>query len=67
MNYSVTSSALTLCDDNRTVLLSLTIDTAISPVMDYFEIFLGRMSMCRRAAEKLKLTFRLNINGQSLI
>lgn len=67
VNYSVTSSALTLCDDNRTVLLSLTIDTAISPVMDYFEIFLGRMSMCRRAAEKLKLTFRLNINGQSLI
>lgn len=67
VNYSVTSSELTLCDGNRTVLLSLGIDTAISPVMDYFEIFLGRMSMCRRAAEKLGLTFRLNINGQSLI
>ena len=67
VNYSVTSSELTLCDGNRTILLSLSIDTAISPVMDYFEIFLGRMSMCRRAAEKLGLTFRLNINGQSLI
>ena len=67
VNYSVTSSELTLCGDGKVILLSLSIDTEISPVMDYFEIFLGRMSMCRRAAEKLGLTFRLNINGQQLI
>jgi hypothetical protein len=48
------------------VRLNLTIDTGISPVMDYFEIFLGRMTMCRRAAEKLGLQFRLTVNGQQL-
>ena len=49
------------------ITLKLTIDTAISSVMDYFEIFLGRMVMCRKAAEFLKLKFRLVINGQQVL
>ena len=47
--------------------LSLKIDTEMCAVMDYFEIFLNRMILCRKAAEKLGLTFRLVINGQRLI
>ena len=45
----------------------LIIDTKYGSVMDYFEIFLGRMVLCRKAAEKLGLQFRLQINGQSLL
>ena len=41
--------------------------TEFSAVMDYFEIFLKRMIMCRGAAQKLGLTFRLNVNGQLLL
>ena len=66
VNYSVTSSTLTVDETHTTVQLSLEIDTSISPVMDYFEIFLGRMTMCRKAAERLGLAFRLAINGQRL-
>ena len=66
VNYSVISSKLTLEDDN-VIHLTLEIDTDIGSVMDYFEIFLGRMTMCRKAAETLGLRFRLIINGQSLI
>ena len=47
--------------------LKLQIDTRISPVMDYFEIFLERMILCRKAAEKLGLQFKLIINEQQLI
>ena len=46
---------------------SVTIDTEISAVMDYFEIFLDRMLLCRKAAEKLGLKFQLEINGQSIL
>ena len=49
------------------LLLDLTIDTSISPVLDYFEIFMERMVLCRKAAAKLNLTFRLVINGQSVL
>ncbi|MBQ8174622.1 MAG: HD domain-containing protein [Clostridia bacterium] len=66
VNYSVTSSALSLNEAHTEVTLTLTIDTAISPVMDYFEIFLGRMIMCRKAAEKLGLRFCLLVNDQRL-
>jgi hypothetical protein len=48
-------------------MLELQIDTEISPVMDYFEIFLGRMMMCRRATDMLGLEFRLTINSQRII
>lgn len=65
VNYSVVDSRLEL--EEKDVRLSLIINTDISSIMDYFEIFLVRMTMCRRAAEKLGLTFRLTINEQSFI
>jgi len=67
VNYSVTDSHLEISGEERTARLSLSIDTSIGSIMDYFEIFLGRMTMCRRAAECLGLTFKLTINGQSFI
>ena len=67
VNYSVTSSSLTVNSDEKFLLLELEIDTAISPVMDYFEIFLGRMMMCRKATDMLGLEFRLTINSQRII
>lgn len=67
VNDSVESAALSLDTDKRLVTLNLKIDTALGSVMDYFEIFLERMLLCRKAAERLGLTFRLVINGQYLI
>ena len=67
VNYSVEKSQLTLSEDKREITLRLTIDTAISSVMDYFEIFLTRMVMSRKAAEKLGLCFRLVINDQQAL
>ena len=67
VNYAVSRSEVHLDPEKRTYSLSLTIDTAISPVMDYFEIFLSRMLLCRKAAEALSLTFHLEINGQSMM
>ncbi len=67
VNYSVEKSALRINTEDKTVTLRLTVDTAYGSVMDYFEIFLGRMIMCRKAAEKLGLAFKLVINDQPLI
>ena len=67
VNYSVTESSLEIDESHTSILLKLTVDTQFSSVMDYFEIFLKRMTMCRRAADKLGLSFKLTINGQSLI
>lgn len=67
VNYSVEKSNLIINKDHTLIKLKLNIDTHISPVMDYFEIFLGRMTMCRKAAEKLGLNFRLIINEQQLM
>ena len=67
VNYSVTESSLTVSEDKKHITLALKIDTSFSAVMDYFEIFLKRMILCRAAAEKLGLTFRLDINGQVLL
>lgn len=67
VNYSVVSSALAINPERTQILLELSVDPQYSSVMDYFEIFLNRMILCRKAAEKLGLTFRLVINGQHLI
>lgn len=67
VNYSVTDSKLTIGQDHDTVTLALTVDQSFSSVMDYFEIFLHRMTFCRKAAHKLGMHFKLTINGQSLI
>lgn len=66
VNYSVKEAELSIAKGEH-ITLNLKIDTTMCVVMDYFEIFLGRMKLCRRAAEKLGLEFRLNINGQQLI
>lgn len=66
VNYSVKESKVTYEKDGN-IQLELTIDTEVCAVMDYFEIFLNRMILCRKAAEKLGLTFKLVINGQTLI
>ena len=67
VNYSVTDARLTISEDKKRIILDISIDTAISSVMDYFEIFLGRMMLCRKAADSLGLSFGLLINGQDLI
>ncbi len=67
VNYAVEKSALVLNVERRTITLELSIDTQISSVMDYFEIFLTRMMLCRRAADYLDLTFKLDINGTILL
>ena len=67
VNFSVTDSTLTVDREAGELRLSLEIDTAYGSVMDYFEIFLERMLLCRRAAEKLGLAFRLRINGQTVL
>ena len=67
VNYSVEKSTLKINKESKTVTLRLTVDTEYGSVMDYFEIFLGRMIMCRKAAEKLGLAFRLIINEQTVV
>jgi len=67
VNYSVKKSALKINEEHTIVKLKLTIDTKYGSVMDYFEIFLGRMTMCRKAAEKLGMQFKLIINEQQII
>jgi uncharacterized protein len=66
VNYAVERSFLSVDSGARTVSLELSIDTDISQVMEYFEIFLGRMQLCRHAAELLDARFRLVINGAEL-
>ena len=67
VNYSATDSQLKISENKKEIQLILTIDTQYSSVMDYFEIFLGRMVLCRKAAETLGMKFRLLINNQQLL
>ena len=67
VNYAVVSSGVEVDKENMLLTLRLTIDTEYSPVMDYFEIFLGRMMLCRRAADYLGLKFRLVINDAAML
>ena len=67
VNYSVEKSTLSINDEKTLLTLSLSIDTSIGSVSDYFEIFLERMLLCRRAAERLGLGFRLVVNEQTLM
>ena len=65
VNYSVTSSSVIIHGDE--IRLELEIDTDMSSVLEYFEIFLGRMMLCKKAAEALKVSFALVINGQKMM
>lgn len=67
VNYAVTRSDVMTDAKNKTITLDLTIDTEISSVTSYFEIFLGRMMMCTKAAEYLGCQFALVINGAKLL
>lgn len=67
VNYAVEKSVIIINKEVKTADLILQIDTSICPVMDYFEIFLTRMTMNRRAAAFLGLNFQLLINGSKLI
>lgn len=67
VNFSVKRADLVIERDRHEIELRLQIDTDFCSVMDYFEIFLNRMILCRKAAERLGLRFRLSVNGQILL
>ncbi len=67
VNYSVKESTLKINEAKTIVKLKLNVDTRFGSVMEYFEIFMERMIMCRKAANKLGLQFKLIINEQQLI
>lgn len=67
VNYAVERSELYFSDDCRELILELALDLKISPVIEYFEIFLTRMNLCRRAAESLGVAFGLVINGARIL
>ena len=67
VNYAAKSSKLTIQTDKKVILLSIELDENICSMMDYFEIFLQRMLMCRRAAELLGLRFKVTANGSKIV
>ena len=67
VNYSVKKSVLKINEERTLIKLKLSIDTKYGSIMDYFEIFMARMTMCRKAAEYLGLEFKLIINEQQLM
>ena len=67
VNYSVKKAELKINESRTLIKLKLSVDTRYGSVMDYFEIFMGRMLLCRKAAEKLGLQFKLMINEQQLM
>jgi metal-dependent HD superfamily phosphatase/phosphodiesterase len=67
VNYAVKESSLVISEDKKIITLYLTIDTKYCAVMDYFEIFITRMALCRKAADMLNLRFSLKINEQVLL
>ena len=67
VNYSVIESVLEINEDKTEIELKLTLDSEYGSVMDFFEIFMERMLMCRGAAEKIGLRFKLKMNGQQIV
>ena len=69
VNYSVRKADVKIIEETerKVFRLKLSIDTRYCSVMDYFEIFLGRMILCRKAAERLGMQFRLIINEQQVL
>jgi metal dependent phosphohydrolase len=67
VNYAVTNAELEIDEKERKIILNLTIDTNICPVLDYFEIFMQRTMMSKYAAKYLKVWFELVINGTKLL
>jgi metal-dependent HD superfamily phosphatase/phosphodiesterase len=67
VNYAAEHSILNIDEEKKSITMELAIDTNICPVMEYFEIFLSRMLMCRRAANFMGCEFELVINGAKLL
>ncbi len=67
VNYAATYSAVSVNKEKKVITLILSIDTQISQVMEYFEIFLSRMVICKKAAKFLGCQFKLEINEYSLL
>jgi metal-dependent HD superfamily phosphatase/phosphodiesterase len=67
VNYAVFSSKLDINRENQMIILTLKIDTLVCPVMEYFEIFLERMVLCKKSAAALKCDFELIINDTRLL
>lgn len=67
VNYAVEKSSMYFSEDKKSIILDLTIDTDISSVMEYFEIFLQRMLLCKKACEFLNLKFKMIANGTKVI
>ncbi|MGN0587895.1 MAG: HD domain-containing protein [Oscillospiraceae bacterium] len=63
VNYAVEQSQLYFSEDKKSLILELTLDTKIASVMEYFEIFLDRMLLCKRSAEFFGLNFQMKVNG----
>ncbi len=66
VNYAVKEQKLEVFPEDRKIVLTLEINNDISEVMEYFEIFMGRMKLCKKAAEKLDMKFKLIINSQEM-
>ena len=67
VNYSVRESRLRISDDKKEIELAPTIDPHAGSILDFFDIFMKRMQLCRKAAETLGLSLRLTINGQAIL
>ena len=67
VNYAVTDVKLKIAEDRSVIALNLQIDEKICSMYDYFEIFLERMMLCRKAAEILGTTFKLTVNGRKVL
>ena len=67
VNYAVTNTELLIDTEQRVITLNLTVDEEICTMYEYFEIFLGRMMMSRRAAEMLNTKFKLRVNGSKVL
>ena len=67
VNYAVVSSDVKFNDDKSSIILDLKIDTEISSVMEYFEIFMKRMLLCRRASDYLKVQFEMIVNDSKIL
>ena len=67
VNYAITKSDLVLDGDKKTMTLVLELDTEICPVMEYFEIFMQRMELCKQSSKFFGYTFKLEINGQMVL
>ena len=67
VNFAVERSELAFNEDKTELILELTIDNRISSVMEYFEIFMNRMILCKKSAEFLGVRFRIRANGSDLV